>query len=132
MVVLTRSVQAWSGQIRGLVLWWWSRLTASKVHGCAQTHTVSLSLLHETGSVSPAWSPVTEEVIRVDKRSPPAMEGPRIPDPCPATPVTLVDTFAVCPAAATLCWRREVGPHSWAAEPRSTGEPQSIPWRQMT
>ena len=129
--VLTRSVQAWSGRISGLVLWWWSRFTASKVHGRAQTDTVSLSLLRETGSVSPAWSPDTEEVIHVDKRSPPAMGPPRIPDPCPAAPAALVDTFAVCPAAATLCWRSGIGPHSWAAEPRSTGETQGIPWRQV-
>jgi hypothetical protein len=67
----------------------------------------------------------------VDKRSPPAMGPPRIPDPCTSAPAALGDTFAVCPAAATLYWRSGVGPHSWAAEPRSLGEIQGIPWRQV-
>ncbi len=56
---LTRSVQAWSGRIHGLLLWWWSCLTASEVHGRAQTDTVFLSLLHETGLVPQVWSPDT-------------------------------------------------------------------------
>jgi len=127
---LIRGVQTWSGRISRLVLGWRSRLPASKVHGSAQTDPVSLALLHETGSVPPAWSLDIANVIRVDERSPPAMGPTRIYDSRTAARAAPVETFDVCPAATTLYWRSGVSPHSWAAEPQRTGEIQGVPWRR--
>lgn len=123
-------VQAWSIRIRRLLPWWRDRPIASELPGSSQTDAVILSLRHETGSVPPAWSPDTVNVISVDERSPPAYRPPCTHDPGTAVRAIPAVTLDMHPVITALCWWNGASPHAWSAAPLSKDGIRGIPWRR--
>jgi hypothetical protein len=104
-----RNLCAWITQI---VQGWWNRSSASRWRRTPPCDTTWLSWRSTPASGLAIWSPVIEEVIRVDQRSPPDGEPSYTHDPYPATGVTSVDRFDVCPAGATLYGWHRTGLHT--------------------
>jgi hypothetical protein len=127
---LTRGVRAVSAQMIRVLQCWPGRSGVSEWQETTPRDAVSLTLLIDTMARPAAWSPDTMEVLRVDERSPPAMEPPHTDGPCTATRATPVDMFDVCPVVAACgCWNRASPPPCCIQPIRDRGT-QATLWRR--